>query len=76
MVTSNMFTWNVSVQSSSCYIITKHGLEAFEIDLPTYAEIVGSSFINCKDLKKSLIVGSLFRPTEKTWSTPKNCVQP
>ena len=44
-------------------IIARHDLEASEIDLHTTAEIVVASF-TCKDLKKAIIVGSLYRPTD------------
>ena len=44
-------------------IIARHDFEALEIDLHTTAEIVAASF-TCKDLKKAIIVSSLYRPTD------------
>ena len=44
--------------------IAKHDPEVSEIDRHTNAEIMTASF-NCKDLKESRIVGSLYRLTDK-----------
>ena len=44
-------------------VIAWHDLEASEIDLHSTVEIVATSF-TCKDLKKPIIVGSLYRPTD------------
>ena len=46
-------------------IIAKSDIEGVELDLDTNTEFVAASF-SCKDLKKPLIVGSLYRPP-KQW---------
>ena len=43
-------------------IIARHDLDASEIDLKTTSELVAASFTG-KDLKKPMIVCSLYRPT-------------
>ena len=44
------------------YRIAKHDLDALEADTTAILKFVAASF-SCKDLKKSIIVGCMYRPT-------------
>ena len=44
-------------------IIAKHDLDASEVDTPATSEFVAVS-LNCKDLKKPIILGCMYRPTD------------
>ena len=43
-------------------IIARSNIDAVEVDTNTNTELVAAAF-SCKNLKKTLIIGSLYRPT-------------
>jgi hypothetical protein len=53
-------------------IIARSNIDAVEVDTNTNTEFVAAAF-SCKNLKKTLIIGSLYRPTNNSEYTDDLC---
>ena len=51
-------------------IIDKHDLDASEVDTTATSEFAAAS-LGCKDLKKPIILGCMYRPTDKKLNAPR-----